>query len=121
MKKETISNAYQLLEIQTNATEEDIKKAYRKLSIEYHPDKHNNSAPANAMFKLITQAKNVLLDPVSRLEHDYALGVKSRPVQVTATKKINEKVETSDGVGILLAVGLVGFLIGSLSGGSDSK
>lgn len=124
MKTETISNAYQLLGIQTKATDEDIKKAYRKLSLEYHPDKHNNASPATAMFNIITQAKNVLLDPVSRLEHDYALGIKNRPEPEPKTriKKVYVKEDKSDvGMGTVVAVGLVGLLLGVLFSGGDSE
>ena len=64
-----MSDFYALLGVPRDATEADIKKAYRKLAMEYHPDR--NPAPdAEARFKEITEAYEVLRDPQKRATYD---------------------------------------------------
>jgi molecular chaperone DnaJ len=64
-----VSEFYALLGVTREATEADIKKAYRKLAMEYHPDR--NPAPeAEARFKEITEAYEVLRDPQKRSAYD---------------------------------------------------
>jgi molecular chaperone DnaJ len=64
-----VSDFYALLGVPREATETDIKKAYRKLAMEYHPDR--NSAPeAESRFKEITEAYEVLRDPQKRAAYD---------------------------------------------------
>jgi molecular chaperone DnaJ len=64
-----VSEFYVLLGVARDATEADIKKAYRKLAMEFHPDR--NAAPeAEAKFKEITEAYEVLRDPQKRATYD---------------------------------------------------
>ena len=64
-----MSDYYVLLGCARTASETEIKKAYRKLAMEYHPDR--NSAPeAEARFKEITEAYEVLRDPEKRVAYD---------------------------------------------------
>ena len=60
---------YDVLELQSNATENDIKKSYRKLAFQYHPDK-NNSPDAAEKFKEIGKAYEILSDPEKRKLYD---------------------------------------------------
>jgi curved DNA-binding protein CbpA len=83
-----IFNAYELLDVKTNASIIEIKKGYKKKALEFHPDKHFNSAPAKQLFLMIARAKDVLMDPTSRLQHDYAIGLKQRPVYTSEPEVI---------------------------------
>lgn len=57
---------YDLLGISHNATEIEIKKAYRALAIQYHPDKNQGNPQSESHFKEISEAYNVLLSPRDR-------------------------------------------------------
>ena len=62
---------YQILGIARNASDEEIKKAYRKLAMKYHPDRNQgNENWANDKFKEINEAYGVLGDPQKRRQYD---------------------------------------------------
>jgi molecular chaperone DnaJ len=64
-----VSDFYTLLGVQRGASDGDIKKAYRKLAMEFHPDR--NAAPeAEARFKEINEAYEILRDPQKRAAYD---------------------------------------------------
>ena len=61
---------YDLLRIKQGATEDEIKKAYRKLAVKYHPDKNQGDKSAEDKFKEISEAYEVLSDPEKRSKYD---------------------------------------------------
>lgn len=62
---------YQILGVPKNASQEEIKKAYRKLAMQYHPDRNpGKESWANEKFKEINQAFSVLGDPEKRRQYD---------------------------------------------------
>jgi DnaJ-class molecular chaperone len=61
---------YEILGSSRNATEEDIKKAYRELAKKYHPDLHPGDKTMEARFKEINEAYEVLKDPKKREQYD---------------------------------------------------
>ena len=61
---------YHTLGVDKNATDEDIKKAYRKLARKYHPDLNPNDKEANKKFQQINEANEVLSDPEKRKKYD---------------------------------------------------
>lgn len=63
---------YGILEVNRNSSQEEIKKSYRKLALKYHPDKNPGDSTAEAKFKDIAEAYEVLSDPSKK--HKYDLG-----------------------------------------------
>ena len=64
------NNLYETLGIDKTATQEEIKKAYRKLSLEMHPDRNNGSAESTEQFKKISKAYETLGDEDKRKNYD---------------------------------------------------
>src|SRR5580704_13132904 len=65
---------YKTLGVDKKATAEEIKKAYRKLARQYHPDRNPDDKQAEARFKEISQAHDVLGDPEKRKQYDSGSG-----------------------------------------------
>lgn len=61
---------YKILGIEKNDSEEDIKKAYRKLARKHHPDLNPNDKEAHKKFQQINEANEVLSDPEKRKKYD---------------------------------------------------
>ena len=66
----TKTDYYELLGIERSASANDIRKAYRKLAMKYHPDRNPNDAEAEARFKEVSEAYEVLSDPTKRQQYD---------------------------------------------------
>ncbi len=65
-----MADFYSTLGVARDASDDDIKKAYRKLAMQWHPDRNQGSAEATERFKEITEAYDVLRDPQKRAAYD---------------------------------------------------
>jgi len=63
-------NLYEVLGLEKSASQEEIKRAFRKLAKEYHPDRHPDNPEAEDKFKEISSAYEVLGDPTKRKRYD---------------------------------------------------
>ena len=61
---------YATLGVEKSASEDELKKAYRRLAMQYHPDKNGGAKDAEEKFKEITEAYDVLRDPQKRAAYD---------------------------------------------------
>src|SRR5436309_6308326 len=70
-----VKDPYKTLGVDKKASDEEIKKAYRKLARQYHPDKNPGDASAEERFKEIQEAYSVLSDPDKRKRYDAGGGI----------------------------------------------
>ena len=70
-----VRDPYQALGVDKKASADEIKKAYRKLARQYHPDRNPGDAAAEERFKEIQEANSILSDPKKRKEYDSGGGI----------------------------------------------
>lgn len=68
-----MENYYEILEVNSTASAEDIKKSYRRLSKIYHPDANSGDKNAEERFKKISEAYSIISDPNKRNQYDLKL------------------------------------------------
>jgi DnaJ-class molecular chaperone len=62
---------YMILEVSRDATEEEIKRSYRRMAMQYHPDRNPSNKEAEEKFKIASEAYEVLRDPQKREIYDH--------------------------------------------------
>jgi curved DNA-binding protein CbpA len=101
-----IKDYYRILNVKSSASAGEIKNAYRKLAMKYHPDRNPDDALATAVFADVAEAYKILSDEESRKEYNYKRYLTAeeeyqRPVETIETlilriNKINRQVRNTD-------------------------
>jgi curved DNA-binding protein CbpA len=101
-----IKDYYRILNVKSSASAGEIKNAYRKLAMKYHPDRNPDDALASAVFADVAEAYTLLSDEASRKEYNYKRYLTAeqeyqRPVETIETlilriNKINRQVQNTD-------------------------
>ena len=107
-------NPYEVLKVSEDATEDEINRAYRKMSKDCHPDIHGEEA--RPLFEQLTKAKNVLMDPDRRAEYD-EFGTLSQ----SEIDKEKENISRANGVVINIANRFAQHIIEKGYNGEDFK
>ena len=81
---------YKILKISRNANIDEVKKSYRKLAKQWHPDKNQGNKKAEDKFKEISEAYDVLSDSVKRKKFDDFLYVSSRKQTTYSYRKAKD-------------------------------
>lgn len=83
-----LKDHYKTLGISANATTQEIKKAYRSLALQYHPDKNQDNTYSAAIFREIQEAYDTLSDPRQKIAYDNAAMLHNMGVKTKAAEKI---------------------------------
>ncbi|WP_448699436.1 J domain-containing protein [Mucilaginibacter sp. AW1-3] len=86
-----MKNHYDILGISRKATQDEIKTAYRKLSVKFHPDKNDGEAFFTEMFKQINEAYSVLYDTSKRKIYDNQLYQFENPTSKNAYQEVRRE------------------------------
>lgn len=81
---------YRLLGIDRNATQDEIKTAYKKLALRYHPDKNPGVPEANDLFQEINKAYQILSDPRKRHEYNQRFGTDPDDAEYKSTSTVTK-------------------------------
>lgn len=112
---------YKTLGVEKDATPEEIKKAYRKLAMKYHPDRNPGDKSSEEKFKEITEANEVLSDPEKRKKYDQ-LGSNWKQYQYANANNMNDIFSQFGGGGggsSYQYQGDLGDIFGNIGGFSD--
>ena len=99
-----MADFYAVLGVPRDAAEDDIKKSYRHLAMQWHPDKNGGAKESEEKFKEITEAYDVLRDPQKRAAYDRygEAGLRG------ASQAQYEHVDLSEALHTFLALSLLG-------------
>lgn len=90
---------YDILEVKTSATIPEIKKSFRRLAQQYHPDKNQNDPYASSQFNLIKEAYEVLTNPskkeyyLQQRWYDQSIGKRKKEVTITPVAVLKQSLE----------------------------
>lgn len=88
-------NFYEFFEVAENGTDEELKSAYRKMCLKFHPDKHQGSKLYEDNFKLIQAIWEIIGDKFNRSRYDNALAIERGEIRQQPHIRVNVVYEWS--------------------------
>ena len=82
-------NLYSILNVSNNASADEIKKSYRKLSLEYHPDRNGGDREKSEKYKKITEAYKILGDETERKKYDLSFNLNLETMDIDPSMFMN--------------------------------
>lgn len=114
-----MKNYYKILGVKLSATKDEIKKMYRKLALQFHPDKNPNNKEAEEKFKEINEAHENLSDDTKRIKHDFELQQEQiRQEQLWQQNRVNWGQII---FGLVMIVLVIVAVVGLSSGNSNNR
>ncbi|MBE0479985.1 MAG: DnaJ domain-containing protein [Dehalococcoidia bacterium] len=108
----SLKDYYRVLGVSREASSEDIRKAFRRLALEYHPDRNpGNTQEAEARFKEINEAYEILGDAEKRWRYDGLAGLPGCRPGVPVSDMFNERMRSDDLLEMLRSLAGLGFAI----------
>jgi curved DNA-binding protein CbpA len=113
-----MENYYEILEINTNATNEEIKAAYNRLIKIHHPDRNKDHVSSKAMTRLIIEANTILMDEEKRKAYDLKHGIieKLPETKVVYIDRLVQSINWGAVLGAIAAIVLIILFIPLLFG-----
>ena len=113
-----VKDPYRTLGVERKASEEDIKKAYRKLARQYHPDRNPDNASAEDRFKEVQEAYSILSDADKRKQYDSGGGMFGQGFDPNAFRRGGG---AGTGAGTGPGFGDIGDILSDLFGGTGGS
>jgi len=115
-----LKDYYQILNVSQDASAEEIKKAFRRLALQYHPDRNpENVREAGEKFKKINEAYEVLGDEHRRWQYDRLTSLSSYPQRTMAVEDIfNENIGSDSILEMLRRLAGMGFVVKGMGWGN---
>ena len=86
--RQSAKDYYEVLGIATNASAEEIRRAYHRMAFQCHPDRHQETDEAHKKMQAINEAYVILSDPIKRREYDLPRGYGSRVPKFNKGSKV---------------------------------
>ncbi|MBA2580648.1 MAG: molecular chaperone DnaJ [Thermoleophilaceae bacterium] len=115
-----VKDPYKTLGVERKASDEDIKKAYRKLAREYHPDRNPDNASAEDRFKEVQEAYSILSDTDKRKQYDSGGGIFGQGFDPNAYRR-GGGAGAGTGAGTGPGFGGIGDILSDLFGGAGGS
>ncbi|XP_010540441.1 PREDICTED: uncharacterized protein LOC104814209 [Tarenaya hassleriana] len=97
---ESYKDLYKFLELESSASDDDIRSNFIRLALKWHPDKHKDEDSATSRFQEINEAYQVLSDPIKRREYDKKRMIHDHERNMEFLRRYGGLILTCNGLGM---------------------